>query len=370
MALTLDPERPLSPQMRVIENAILVPWGDGDWQGMARSAGVFTADGEYCHDAQTFRSGGKPTTVEPLPPAPAEIDSTVNGTMLYGGMAYGHFGHALCESLSRLWALDSFDETIDAVAYIPKQKLTWPERSLSMVRNIAASLGEIPRLTAFNEPTRVERLIVAPQGFGTGNLMAGCPEMRDFTDRRLRQRVEPAGPDKIYISRSGLFRKRGRFLMEDYIEAKMKTEGYTVFHPQDHDLETQLAWYKGASAIVSTDNSALHLAAFVINPDCKIGILLRRPGAIFADFEMQLRWFAGVRPDIIDACTRYWFRAGEKVQYNEVYALIDFEKTARALKSAGIIENANWVNPSNADVDRAVEKLEADTETRFDEIFL
>ena len=123
----------------------------------------------------------------------------------------------------------------------------------------------------------------------------------------------------------------------------MKTEGYTVFHPQDHDLETQLAWYKGASAIVSTDNSALHLAAFVINPDCKIGILLRRPGAIFADFEMQLRWFA---------------------------ALIDFEKTARALKSAGIIENANWVNPSNADVDRAVEKLEADTETRFDEIFL
>lgn len=370
MALRLDPEKPLAGEIRVVENAVIVPWGEGKRQGMARPAGVFTADGEYCADAQTYRSGGKPTTVEPICPTEDQIDRTVEGTMLYAGMSYGHFGHALCESLARLWAVDVFDDPIDALAFIPKQQMTWPERSLSMVKNITGSFGDLPRHTAFNKPTRIERLVIAPQGFGTSGLMVGCPEMRDFTDRRLRQTVKPAGPDKIYITRSGLFRKRGRFLMEDYIEAKMEAEGYTIFHPQAHDLETQLAWYKGASVIVSTDNSALHLAAFVIPPECRIGILLRRPGTIFEDFQLQLKWFAGVTPDIVDACTRFWFRTGEKVQYNELYALIDFAKTSQALKDAGLIENADWVNPSEKDVDEAVKVLEAESEMAFEEIFL
>ncbi len=370
MALNLDPEMPLAGDIRVVENAIIVPWGQGKRQGMARPAGVFTADGEYCADAQTFRSGGKPTTVAPHFPTEDQIDRTVTGTQLYAGLSYGHFGHALCESLSRLWAVDSFDGTIDALAFIPKKNVTWPERSLGMVKNITSHLGDMPRHTAYNKPTRIERLVIAPQGFGTGGLMAGAPEMRDFTDRRLRQRVQAAGPDKIYISRTGLFRKRGRFLMEDYIEAKMEAEGYTVFHPQAHDLETQLAWYKGASVIVSTDNSALHLAAFVINPDCKVGILMRRPGSIVEDFMIQLKWFAGVTPDIVDACTRFWYRKGETVQYNELYALIDFEKTSQALKDAGLIEHADWVNPTENQVDAAVLAQEAVTEFDFEEIFL
>ncbi len=370
MALRLDPEKSLARYIRVVENAIIVPWGQGNRQGMARPAGVFTADGEYCADAQTYRSGGKPTTVEPDCPSEAEIDRTVDGTLLYAGMSYGHFGHALCESLARLWAVDVFKEKIDALAFIPKQQMTWPERSLTMVKNITSQFGKLPRHTAFNKPTRVERLVIAPQGFGTGGLMVGCPEMRDFTDRRLRQTVKSAGPDKIYISRSGLFRKRGRFLMEDYIEAKMEAEGYTIFHPQQHDLATQLAHYKGASMIVSTDNSALHLAAFVVDPTCKIGILLRRPGTIYEDFQLQLKWFAGVTPDVVDACTRFWFRKNEKVQFNEVYSLIDFEKTGQALKDAGLIAKADWVNPTVAEADEAVQSLQTEFDMEFDEIFL
>lgn len=370
MALKFDPEIPLAGEIRVVENALIVPWGEGKRHKMARPAGVFDAEGSFCADAMTWRSSNRPTTVEPHLPAEAEIDREVSGTLLYAGLSYGHFGHALCESLARLWAVDSFAEPIDAIAFIPKNQITWPERSLGMVKVIAEEFGDMPRLTAFNKPTRIERLVIAPQAFGVNDLMSGSPEFRAFTDRRLRQRIKPAGPDKIYISRSELFRKRGRFLMEDYIEAKMEAEGYTIFHPQQHDLHTQLAYYKGASMIVSTDNSALHLAAFVVDPSCKIAILLRRPGTIYEDFQLQLKWFAGVTPDVVDACTRFWFRAGEKVQYNEVFSLIDFEKTALALKNAGMIAKADWVNPTSDEVNGAVKLLEADAETEFDEIFL
>ncbi len=370
MALTFDPDRPLAGEIRVVENALIVPWGEGKRRAMARPAGVFDADGAFCEDAMTWRSSRRPTTVEPDLPSEAEVDREVAGTMLYAGLSYGHFGHALCESLARLWAVDEVTEQIDAIAFIPKNPITWPERSLGMVKVITDQLGDMPRMTAFAKPTRIERLIIAPQAFGVHDLMSGSPEFRAFTDRRLRQRIEPAGPDKIYISRSALFRKRGRYLMEDYIEAKMEAEGYTIFHPQQHDLQTQLATYKAASMIVSTDNSALHLAAFVIDPSCKIAILLRRPGRIFEDFQRQLKWFAGVTPDVVDACTRFWFRAGEKIQYNEVYSLIDFKKTGQALKDAGMIANADWENPTDVEVDGAVKTLEADSETKFDEIFL
>ncbi|WP_339765120.1 glycosyltransferase family 61 protein [uncultured Sulfitobacter sp.] len=370
MALRFNPETPLAGEIRVVENALIVPWGEGNHRKMARPAGVFDAQGNFCIDAMTWRSSRRPTTVEPILPAEADVDRTLSGTMLYAGLSYGHFGHALCESLARLWAVDEFDGAIDAVAFIPKNPITWPERSLGMVKVIAEQLGEMPRLTAFNKPTRIERLVIAPQGFGVNDLMSGSPEFRAFTDRRLRQRVKPAGPDKIYISRSALFRKRGRFVLEDYIEAKMEAEGYTIFHPQQHDLATQLAYYKGASMIVSTDNSALHLAAFVVDPTCKIGILLRRPGTIFEDFQLQLKWFAGVTPDVVDACTRFWFRRGEKVQYNEVYSLIDFEKTGQALQRAGLIEKADWVNPTEAEVGNAVERMQTEFEMTFDEIFL
>ncbi len=369
MRLSLNPQTPLAGDIRIVENALLVPWGHGKRRRIARPAGVFDAQGNFCTDAMTWRSGQRPTTVEPELPSEAEVDQEIAGTVLYAGMSYGHFGHALCESLARLWAVDEFLEPIDAVAFIPRKNLTWPERSLGMVRTITASLGEIPSLTAYIKPTRIERLVIAPQAFGTNDLLCGSPEFRAFADRRLRQRVKATGPDKIYISRSALYRKRGRFLMEEYIEAKMEAEGFTIFHPQQHDLETQLATYKGASMIVSTDNSALHLVAFVVDPSCKVAILSRRPGTIYKDFQLQLKWFAGLTPYVVDACTRFWFRAGERLVPSEVFSLIDFERTAAGLKAAGMISKADWVNPTTAEVDAAVKNLESDSETAFEEVF-
>lgn len=369
MRLDFGPDRPLAGDIRIVENALVVPWGRGKNVRMARPAGVFSSDGAFCTDAMTYRAATRPTTVQPEHPTKDEIKGTLKGTVLFGGLAYGHFGHALCESTARLWALDHVKEKIDSVLFLPKKHFTWPNRSLTMVEPILAAMGDIPPIAAVNDPTRVERLVIAPQGFGVNDMIGGTPEFRAFTNRRLRERVTAEGPEKIYISRSQLFRKRGRFLLEDYIERKLEEEGFSIFHPQQHDLETQLAHYKAAKVIVSTDNSALHLAAFVAAPECRIAILLRRPGKIYLDFQQQLDRFAGITPTIVETCARYWFHKGARVQMNEVISLLDFERTAEALAQAGLIARANWKNPTTSGVATAVEQFEDYAETELVEIF-
>ena len=368
--LNFSSDEPLSDKIRVIKNAIVVPWGRGQKKNMARPAGVFTAEGEFCIDAMTFRAANRPTTVRPEFPAADEVTDTIKGTVLFGGLAYGHFGHALCESTARLWAVDSHNEKIDSILFLPKKKVTWAVRSLPQVKKLLRSLGDLPPCIAINEPTRVERLVIAPQGFGVNDMIGGAPEFREFTDRRWRQSIQPKGPEKLYISRSEVFSKRGRLLLEERIEEYLCADGYTIFHPQHHDLQTQLEQYKAAKAIVSTDNSALHLAAFVADTDTKVAILLRRPGKIYLDFQEQLRRFAAIEPVISDCCERYWFRQDEAVQMNEVISLVNFEKTARSLVDAGFISNANWTNPTAQDVDLALEEFEERGGMLLEEVFV
>ena len=368
--LNFSADAPLSSQIRVVENAIVVPWGRGKKQKMARPAGIFTAEGEFCADAMTYRAANRPTTVQPEFPAPEEVTNAIAGTVLFGGLAYGHFGHALCESTARLWAVDNFDEKINSILFLPKKKVTWAERSLVQVRQLMKSMGDLPPSTAINVPTRVERLIIAPQGFGVNDMIGGAPEFSQFMNQRWRQRVQANGLEKLYISRSEVFSKRGRLLLEERIEEYLKAEGFTIFHPQQHDLQTQLEHYKAAKVIVSNDNSALHLAAFVADPDTKVAILLRRPGKIYLDFQEQLRRFAMIEPAISDNCERYWFREGEAVQLNEVISLVNFKKTAQSLAKAGIISKENWVNPTAKDIELALEGFEERGNVLLEEVFV
>ncbi|MEP5759935.1 MAG: glycosyltransferase 61 family protein [Litoreibacter sp.] len=337
---------------------------------MARPAGVFTADGEYCEDAITYRAATRPTSTIPDRPDGDEIKGQIKGTILFGGLAYGHFGHAICESISRLWAMDAYKGTIDGIVYFPKKKLTWPERSLTQIQPIIETIGLSHPAIAINDPTRVERLVIAPQAFGVNDMIGGAPEFRKFMDDRLRATTVPNGPEKLYISRSEVFHKRGRFLFETQIEAYLEAEGFTIFHPQQHDLQTQLEHYKAASIIISSDNSALHLAGFVARKDCRVAILLRRPGKIYLDFQEQLRRFSGIEPVIIDHCKRYWFRDGEPTQFNEIMSLIDFKLTAEKLNSHGFISKVDWENPTQDDINTELEKLEKRTNMAFAEVFV
>ncbi len=340
-----NPQTPLTDDIVTLENALIVPWGEGRKRGISRPAGVYDAQGVYQPLSQCFRNTSAATTTEPKGPIP-EAEEELKGTWLFGGLLYQHFGHALLESTARLWVRSVMPE-VENVAFLMKKQVNRPRRFTDpMTPMIDMFAGGIGQIAGIKGPTRVERLVLAPQGFGTGDMIAGSPEFRAHIHKVLADRVKPEGPEKIYISRTELYSKRGRYFAEDRIEALLKAEGYHIYHPQTHDLEAQAAQYAAAHTIISSDNSALHMAAFFARPDSRLAIIQRRPADVLDDYLTQYRWFAKMQVKVIDALNGRYYQFDGAGQSNELYAELDFPRLGRALAESGYISDATgWIAP-------------------------
>ncbi len=350
--MAFDHTRSQASGLRIVANALVVPFGEGavrgKGKGIARPAGVYDADGNYLPSGQCWRAPGLPVTVEPTGPLPDAEGKMIGGTWLYGGMLYQHFGHFLVESTSRFWGIDHLPEGIDGVLFLPKKRLNRPRRFVEPLKPLLEMFSSrFRQAEAPTGPVRVERLVLAPQGFGTGPMIAGSPDYRAFIHSSFGKAIRPEGAEKIYISRSRLFSKRGRYFGEARIEALLEAEGYRIFHPQDYSIEEQIAQYKAASKLLSSDSSALHLAAFFTGPQNRIGIVLRRPGNTVDDFLLQFDAFSGRKPDVFDKLSgRLWKFEGAKIsQMSEIYAELDFPSLGAALANGGYIaSDRGWSN--------------------------
>lgn len=355
--MTFDPTKSLTGDIQIIENATIVPFGDGKTKGAVRPAAVYDADGQVVPLGQCLRNTGTPVTVTPDAPMPQIDDAPLPGTWLFGGMLYTHFGHMLLESTSRFWARPEFAGELQGDVFLAKKHVTWPVRFVRPLEPLLGMFGGNPGNTqALVSPARVERLIVPPQGFGTGDMIAGSPEYRAYMKATLGADVPAEGADRIYISRTGLFSKRGRYFGEHRLESLLEAEGYRIFHPQDHPIEEQIAQYKAARRIISSNSSALHLAAFFARESDDIAIILRRPGNIIQDFRTQFRYFAGHEPDEIDALDGRLFalraEGKRRPNMNEVYSVLDFPKLGQALTEYGYVRHGrDWAAQPESEIE-------------------
>lgn len=351
-----DPNRPLG--LRIIPRVTLVPWGLTDPPGARRAAALFDATDQPIPDAECWRWWGEPITTLP-DRDPAIRPEHLPGRWLFGGLFYGHFGHLLCESTARLWALDQTGG-IDGILFHPKLRFTHERR---MIRDHLA-LFEVMGLSdltirAPQLPVTVDEMVIPEQGFGIGDMAAGRPEYRAFMRDRLSRAAPPDGPTDLYISRARLPSKRGSVLLETRIEALMQAAGYVIFHPEEHPLIVQLSRYRAARRIVALDGSALHLAAMVLRPDAQVAILNRGPSQNIDDYIRQFRSFAGVNPNRVDAVRDYWFPAGRRVVKRETHALLDLPAVSAALSEAGFLPaSTRWPDLTEAEISVAVTDLE------------
>ncbi|WP_169053322.1 glycosyltransferase family 61 protein [Falsirhodobacter xinxiangensis] len=371
--MAFDPLKNLSPFVREVDNALIIPFGTESAGGIARYAGIYDEHGTYVPEGQCFRTSTTPTTLEPKE-IPAEPEERLNGTWIWGGLLYSHFGHMLLESTGRLWAHDHVEA--EGELFLLKKKVTWPKRFVKPINPILSHLGaKTAKAKGVTRPLRVEKLVIAPQGFGTGDMIAGCPEMRAFVKSNWGKGIEPAGHEKIYISRSRLYSKRGRYIGESFLEALLEKEGYAIFHAQDHSIEEQIAQYKAAKVVISSDSSALHLHACFSAADTKVAIILRRPGEAINDYLTQYRSFSGIAPLVISSLNGavYQFDGARNSQKSEIYTEIDFPSVARELYSANYIEyRSAWQNPPADEIKSEVasisERLGAPIYTVSDDI--
>lgn len=321
-----------SQQTQSLEKAVVVPPVEAK-QSFVQPAGVLRADGSHCAAGALWRNGRALTTQPVMPEGKLP---KLKGKWLWGGVLWMHFGHFLVESTSRLWALDGLKDQIDGVLYIPKRPRNGSEVADFQKEFISLMGSDLP-IVCLDTPTEVEHLIVPGQGFGLGRMIEGTPQYHKAMTTMLGKSVKPKGADKLYISRSGLPARRGNLIGETALEQHLEREGYTIYHPQKHDLTHQIATYKAAKQIIAAEGSSLHLLAMVAKPEQKVAIVVRRPSSATAQLEKHLHAFAGITPVTINQLARSWKPLGAakpRLWMGE----LDIPGLQTALRDAGFIQ--------------------------------
>lgn len=341
----------------VVDDALVVSFVADDQKTVGRQAGVLDKAGSYVPLGQSWRTFSRALTIPPKAEYQVQSEKYLQGTWLFGGAIYGHFGHFLCESISRLWGLELKDYRLDGIVFHPAIR----GQSIDHIARLSKSwfaMLECNLPIHFSEaPVRVEKLIIPEQGFGVEDMAAGHPDFRNFIRRRLGSSLEANGPEKLYISRRNLKSEMGRIMGERFLEEALKAEGYEIFHPQEHSVEFQIARYKAANCIVSMDCSALHLAAFFAKPGDKVSIIVRRPGKHFTAYCTQYQGFAAIEPLIVSHLKRFYTKVegahaliDHRGIMDKLYAEVDYPAIRQNLIDGGFMAGKPWVFPSEDDI--------------------
>lgn len=330
------PQGGWSEQIVTLDGATVVPPTESSF---VQAAGVLDGDGRYCPQGALWRKF-RPLTTPPQ--VPEQVDETLAGRWLWGGVLWVHFGHFLVESTSRLWALDCLDAPVEGILFMPKRPRVGEAVQKFQTDFIDLMAPGLP-VRSLARPTRVEQLVVPGQGFGLGKITAGTGKFRDAIHNRFARDVRPDGPDKLYISRSALGLGKGGLLGEERLEQLLRAEGYEIFHPEQHDLATQIARYKAAKMVVAADGSALHLFAMVGRADQPVAMILRRTGGANNLLALNVETFCGAAPLVISALRTEWIRAGRGKSDRLSFGELDHATLGRALGEGGFVRKGqDW----------------------------
>lgn len=339
-----QPDKGWSHDLLDLANPYVVPPQDNDF---IMPAGVLHADGRHCPRGALWRKY-RPLTIRPE--RPRGRLPVLPGSWLWGGLLWAHFGHFIAESSARLWPLPALHDRLDGILFIPKRPRRG-ETVLAFQRDFISLFGFDLPIRVATEPMRVERLFVPGQGFGLGAISAGTGPFRRTVAAHFGRAVAPSGGTRLYISRSSIGKARGSIVGEQRLEDALRANGYEIFHPQRHDLATQVARYKAAETILACEGSALHVVAMVARADQRIGVILRRRSQATELIARHVESFSGRAPLIFDALLRNWKREGERRKHGW-QGEHDMARLQSMLAASGFIApgGARWASPDAAEI--------------------
>lgn len=267
--------RPGLPQSEVYEQVLYVPGSrDGQggppaWTGQALGGGyrgaLFDRNEQRIAAADMAREGMR--TRNDASPEPEQ--GRIAGTGLYLGWAFGHYGHALLESLSRCWRVGEFDF---ALYHVPGKRIP------SYLEAHVDRLG-IPTLIFPNRPTRFERLIVPRQAFELDVCAyRGFPDSLRRSGTRKEKDARP-----VYISRSRLPADRRGVVGEEMLEPFLS--GYRVVHPEKLSVREQVELFEVHTSFAGALGSAMHGILFSRAPEV-IYLAAWRPLKAYVNYMM------------------------------------------------------------------------------------
>jgi len=152
------------------------------------------------------------------------------GRYLFCGVGFGHFGHFVLESLSRLWAYDQVKDEIDGLIFFAKNP---KPPDLTPYKSYFDAAGITHPLHFVSAPVQVDQLFVPAQGMGMGPFASGLPEQRAWLDTTFRKLATPMEPvENAFISRARYKLRRGMLLDERASATTPGEAGYNALHPR------------------------------------------------------------------------------------------------------------------------------------------
>lgn len=244
--------------IETLERCVLVPCARADSGTFV--GGAFTSEGAKVEGALLSRTVGD--VVSPPPVMPLALTS-LKGDFLFGGYIFGHFGHFLLESCSRLWATESGSDL--RVLWLLAEGFFHPFQKA--VLRILGVRNEHLFLTV---PTEIERLHIPAPAY---RVQDWChPRMVEFMGRHKGE-LEPK--EKLWISRSALPDSLAHIEGEIEIEEALRKRGWRIWHPQTCPLTEQLSVLGSAGHISGFAGSAFHSLLLMESVSAKITMFNR-----------------------------------------------------------------------------------------------
>jgi len=348
LVYNIDPSVPLADEIITVDQAVLAKTPRSE--GYRFAAAVFDKDKNPVPEAVCWITHRQSAT-SPRPHPRRNRIKDLPGTWMFGGRFNPSFGHFLTESISRIWALDHIDQPIEGVLFFPTYN-DYKEDADKLFAQLSEILDTPINYKIVDQFYRVDKLIIPPQGNGTGRLMASSPEMRSYVATHLRTDFNKKKAKKLYISRSGSFGKLGRsFLGERILEGLLEDEGYTIFHPQDHSWEDQLAHYQSATHILGPDGSPFHLVNMTGNTKLNVGVIQRRPGHDANQMVNQGAHYGLANVHYLNHLGRLWSSAGDRRAAWKLLSEIQFGPLCNELKALRFIKKkTKWQNLTDAEL--------------------
>lgn len=332
----------------VCDGAIVVPPLSLD---LVNQTGVLW-NGDVVRQSIT-RRGAQPAHAPP--PRSTDATAELKGTWMWAGQLYQHFGHFLTESATRLWAYEYLRENIAGIIYTPKRFAGDVDLALWQ-QDFLRAAGVDVQTQIVRTPTMVDRLVIPEQGFGLGRLALATPEYRTFIRERFAAGIAPDGPERLYLSRSRFGHRKGGLLAESEVEAHLATEGYEIFHPEEHPIPVQIARMKAARRVLGPDGSAFHLAGLVARPDLKAAVIMRRNTAVSQNLIRQFSSLRGVRLNAVNAIRNDWTSEGKKPDSSS-YAELGFADLSQQLQALEMIDGRGWPDPNKETIRKYIQQI-------------
>jgi capsular polysaccharide biosynthesis protein len=207
-----------------------------------------------------------------LPPYDESDVVTLEGTYFYlDDEIRGHFGHAMTEQLSRLWAMSLVRELVPdvkAVMAINKGREIQPFE-VELYGTVGFARDD---LLLLHTPARVERLLAATPMFSMPEYVH--PEI-SHTWRKVGHELLRTAPDREYAERIFVSRriKKRACRNTDEVEKLFASHGFEIVYPEDYPLGEQIAMFQHADVIGGFAGSGLFHLCFVETPKRVVMIL-------------------------------------------------------------------------------------------------